>query len=72
MTNKKREAMLECMDAMEDAMAKIQNQPDIWQNKIIFWLCRSAWLLLEESVRNSNRSSISGGDASERRNDSPK
>lgn len=72
MSNKKREAMLECMDAMEDAMTKIQNQPDIWQNNIIFWLCRSAWLLLEESVKKSNRSSISGGDTSEFRNDSPK
>ena len=72
MSNKKREAMLECMDAMEDAMTKIQNQPDIWQNNIIFWLCRSAWLLLEESVKNSNRISISGGDTSEFRNDSPK
>lgn len=51
MTNKKREAMLECMDAMEDAMTKVQDQRDIWQNNIIFWLCRSVWLLLEKAVK---------------------
>lgn len=67
MSNKKREAMLECMNAMEvameDTMVKIQNKKDILQNNIIFWLCRSVWLLLENSVKYSV-----GGDASECRN----
>lgn len=67
MTYKKREAMLECMVAMEvsmeDIQAKIKNRRDILENNIIFWLCRSVWLLLENSVKYSV-----GGDASECRN----
>ena len=67
MTNKKREAMLECMNAMEvameDTMVKIQNKKDILQNNLIFWLCRSVWLLLENSVKYSV-----GDDTSECRN----
>lgn len=67
MSNKKREAMLECMVAMEVAMediqAKIQNRRNILENNIIFWLCRSVWLLLENSVKYS-----AGGDVSECRN----
>ena len=67
MTNKKREAMLECMNAMEgameDTMVKIQNKKDILQNNLIFWLCRSVWLLLENSVKYSV-----GDDTSEYRN----
>lgn len=65
MTNK--DAMLECMNAMEvameDAMAKIQNRKDVLQNNLVFWLCRSVWLLLENSVKYSV-----GGDVSECRN----
>ena len=63
MTNKKREAMLECMNAMEvameDTMVKIQNKKDILQNNLIFWLCRSVWLLLENSVKYSVRDDTS-------------
>ena len=67
MTNKKREAMLECMNAMEvameDAKQKIQNKRDTLQNNTIFWLCRAVWLLLENSVKSSV-----GGTAFECRN----
>ena len=67
MSNKKREAMLECMVAMEvtmeDIQAKTQNRRDILENNIIFWLCRAVWLLLENSVKYSV-----GGDTSECRN----
>ena len=67
MTNRKREAMLECMNAMEvameDAKQKIQNKRDALQNNTIFWLCRAVWLLLENSVKSSV-----GGNASECRN----
>ena len=55
MTNK--DAMLECMNAMEvamdDTIVKIQNRKDVLQNNLIFWLCRSVWLLLENSVKSS-------------------
>ena len=67
MTSKKREAMLECMVAMdvamEDIQAKIKNRRDILENNIIFWLCRAVWLLLENSVKYP-----AGGDGSECRN----
>ena len=63
MTNKKREAMLECMNAMEVAMedtkVKIQNKKDVLQNNLIFWLCRSVWLLLENSINSSDGGNVS-------------
>ena len=51
MSNAKREAMLECMNAMEDALIFLGERRDIWQNNIIFWLCRSVWMLLEIAVK---------------------
>lgn len=51
----KRESMLECMSAMEDAMLRLKDSRDIWQNNIIYWLCRSVWLLLEETVKRGSK-----------------
>ena len=51
----KRESMLECMSAMEDAMLRLKDRQDVWQNNIIYWLCRSVWLLLEHAIRSEPR-----------------
>ena len=51
MVNKERDAMIECMDAMEDSLSLLSGNRDIWQNNIIYWLCRSVWLLLKKAVK---------------------
>ena len=51
----KRESMLECMSAMEDAMLRLKDSRDIWQNNIIYCLCRSVWLLMEETVKRGGK-----------------
>lgn len=47
----KREQMLECMNKMEDGMIVVGRTRDIWQNNLIWWLCKAVYLLLERSVK---------------------
>ena len=48
----KREQMLECMEQMEQGMYASSRFRDIWQNELIYWLCKSVYLLLERAVKN--------------------
>lgn len=50
----KREQMLELMSAMEDGMCQTAQHSDIWQNRLIYALCKSVYLLLEKAVRNGS------------------
>ena len=43
----KREQMIECMEAMEQGMIRTGSTREIWQNDLIYWLCKSVKLLLE-------------------------
>lgn len=47
----KREQMIECMSAMEDGMKRTAESRDIWQNELIWWICKSLYLLLEREVK---------------------
>ena len=47
----RREMMLECMSAMEDGMCQTAQNSDIWQNRLIYALCKAVYLLLEQSVK---------------------
>lgn len=47
----KREQMLECMAAMEDGMCRSAQYSDIWQNRLIYALCKAVYLLLERAVK---------------------
>lgn len=55
MANKKRDSMIECLNAMEDSLTLLSSKRDIWQNNIIYWLCRSVWLLLEKAVKDGDK-----------------
>lgn len=46
----KREQMIECMEAMEDGMIRLAHS-NIWQNTLIYWLCKAVYLLLEQAVK---------------------
>ena len=47
----KRDQMIECMSAMEDGMSMITQHRDIWQNELIYWLCKAVYLLLDKAVK---------------------
>ena len=47
----KRDQMIECMNAVEDGMTYIAMSQDIWQNRLIYALCKAVYLLLEQAVK---------------------
>ena len=48
----KRQQMIECMHAMEEGMERTgPTREDIWQNGLIWWLCKSVFLILEWIVK---------------------
>lgn len=46
----KREQMIECAEVMEKGMIKTQTLRDIWQNNLIWWMCKAIKLLLEAAI----------------------
>jgi len=46
----KREQMIECIRALDDGMERIQNTRDIWQNDLLYWICKGLKLLLGASI----------------------
>lgn len=47
----KRDQAIECMDKIENGMVRVGFTKDIWQNELIWWLCRAVKLLLEQYIR---------------------
>ena len=48
----KREQLIECAEAMENGMVNIQYRRDIWQNELIYWICKAIKLLIEVQLKN--------------------
>lgn len=46
-----REDLIQDINDLEQALERLEYQPDIWQNKIIKCLCRAVWHLLQAQVR---------------------
>ena len=47
----KHEQMVECMGKMEDGMIHVGRTRDIWQNNLIWWMCKSIYLILEWIIK---------------------
>ena len=47
----KRDQMMECMSVIEDGMSRTAQHRDIWQNELIYWLCKAVYLLLDRAVK---------------------
>lgn len=45
----RREQIIECMNAMQEGMERTAGS-DIWQNDLIYWLCKSMYLLLKKEL----------------------
>lgn len=44
--------MIKCAEAMDEGMYKTQVYRDMWQNDLIWWICRAVKLLLEKEIKN--------------------
>lgn len=47
----KREQLIECAEAMENGMLNIQYKRDIWQNELIYWICKAIKLIIEVQLK---------------------
>lgn len=48
----KREQILECIDELEKGQAALEERRhDIWQDKLVWWLCKAVALLLTEELK---------------------
>lgn len=47
----RREQMLECRAAIIEGMERTAVQRDIWQNELIWWLCKAVLLLIEKEIK---------------------
>lgn len=47
----KRDQMIECMDVYESGMSSIGETNGIWQNELVWWLCKGLKLLMETQVK---------------------
>lgn len=47
----KREQTIEVIRALDDGMEQIQTTRDIWQNELLYWICKGLKLLLEASLK---------------------
>ena len=47
----KRDQLIECMTVMEEGMIQLSRSREIWQNQLIYWICKSLYLLLEREVK---------------------
>ena len=46
----RRDQIIECVDALEEGMERVAGG-DIWQNRVIWWLCKAVVLLLRKELR---------------------
>ena len=52
----KRQQIVECMDYMVFGMVETEMTKDsIWQNKLIWWICKAVYLLLEDKLRKEDK-----------------
>lgn len=48
----KQEQMKECRDALTKGMERVGfNREEIWQNDLIWWMCKALLLLLEKAIK---------------------
>ena len=50
-TMTKRDQMLEARAAIREGMERTAVQRDIWQNELIWWLCKAVLLLIEKELK---------------------
>lgn len=46
----RREMLLEAREAISEGMERTAMHRDIWQNELIWWLCKAVLLLIKKEV----------------------
>ena len=46
----RREQTIECIEALDEGMERLMTR-DIWQDRLIWWLCKAVKLLLDEQLK---------------------
>ena len=52
MTMTKRDQLLEARADIIEGMERTAVQRDIWQNELIWWLCKAVLMLIEKEIKN--------------------
>lgn len=47
-----REQIIECIEEIEQGSRAVETYRDIWQNNLIWWLCKAVRLLLLGRLKN--------------------
>ena len=47
----RKDKLLEARAAISEGQERVALQPDIWQNELIWWLCKAVLLLIEKEVK---------------------
>ena len=48
----KRDQLLEAIASISEGMERTAVQRDIWQNELIWWLCKAVLLLMDKEIKN--------------------
>ena len=54
----KRDQAVECMHVMEEGMIKTGTTRDMWQNNLVWWICRAIMLLLEDYISRRKQNGV--------------
>lgn len=52
MSMTRKDKLLEARAAISEGMERTAVQRDIWQNELIWWLCKAVLLLIEKELKN--------------------
>ena len=52
LTMTKRDQLLEARAAIREEMERTAVQRDIWQNELVWWLCKAVLMLMEKESKN--------------------
>jgi hypothetical protein len=47
----RREKLIEARAALSEGMERTAAQRDIWQNELIWWLCKAVLMLIEKELK---------------------
>ena len=48
----RKDKLLEARAAISEGMERTAVQRDIWQNELVWWLCKAVLLLIEKEIKN--------------------
>lgn len=51
----KREQIIECINYLEEGQMKMEQQGDIWQNKLVWWICKALCMILVDKLREEKK-----------------